>query len=89
VRAANVVDVGYSRGEILEGIKKAISPGFRGGLDGLINPYGDGQAAERIVNALATAKLDERLVRKRFYSPDEEGSVKDVGKFHLVRPAVS
>ena len=29
-----------------------MSPAFRATLDGLVNPYGDGQACKRIVDAL-------------------------------------
>lgn len=67
VRAANVIDVGCSRTEILKGLRKAVSPAFRGTLKGLENPYGDGHAAERIVARLKTVPLDGRLLMKRFH----------------------
>ena len=66
VRSKNVLDVGYSRAEIREAITRAISPGFRAGLDGLVNPHGDGHAAERIVGKLKETKLGEELLVKRF-----------------------
>ena len=67
VREKNVIDVGYSREEILAGIEKAVSPQFRASLDDLVNPYGDGHAAERIVDRLAQVELDDHLLLKRFY----------------------
>ena len=66
VRAANVIDVGYERAEILEGIRQATQPAFRDGLQDLTNPYGDGTASEKIVHHLKTVALDDRLVIKRF-----------------------
>ena len=55
LRAANVVDVGPDRDEILAGVDAALTPAFRAGLSGMKNPYGDGHAAERIVEALHAA----------------------------------
>jgi len=66
VHVENVIDVGYSRAEVLEGIRKAVSPEFRAGLGGLVNPYGDGCAAELIVDKLKQVKLSD-LLRKRFH----------------------
>ena len=67
LRGTNVIDVGYSKVEILEGIRKSVSPGFRNGLEGLVNPYGDGHAAGRITDRLKQVMIDERLLLKRFY----------------------
>jgi UDP-hydrolysing UDP-N-acetyl-D-glucosamine 2-epimerase len=66
LRAANVVDVGYARDEIVSGVQSAIAPSFREQLCDLANPYGDGHAAERIVARLKSAALDDRLIRKVF-----------------------
>lgn len=66
LRAANVVDVGHGREEILAGLRRALDPAFRRGLAGLRNPYGDGHAAPRIVGVLAEVALGRRLVQKRF-----------------------
>jgi UDP-hydrolysing UDP-N-acetyl-D-glucosamine 2-epimerase len=67
-RAANVIDVVAERDAIRTGILRAKSPRFVAGLEGLQNPYGDGRAAERIVNVLRDAVLDERLIVKRFHT---------------------
>jgi UDP-hydrolysing UDP-N-acetyl-D-glucosamine 2-epimerase len=63
LRGANVIDVGYSTAEILAGIDRALT--LR--LKGTINPYGDGHAAPRIVQALKTTPLD--IIEKKFYNP--------------------
>jgi UDP-hydrolysing UDP-N-acetyl-D-glucosamine 2-epimerase len=68
VRAENVIDVGYSPEEILEGIRMAVSPSFRARLRGLANPYGDGHASEVILMRLKKVDLDSRLIVKRFVS---------------------
>ena len=66
IRAKNVIDVGHRQEEILEGIRKAVSPSYRESLDDLVNPYGDGHAAERIVAKLKRTDL-KALQYKRFY----------------------
>jgi UDP-hydrolysing UDP-N-acetyl-D-glucosamine 2-epimerase len=66
IRAANVIDVGFSSSEVLSGIKRAIDPAFRAGLATLQNPYGDGNAAEKIVKALASVEINQKLLMKRF-----------------------
>lgn len=71
LRAANVIDVGYSSYEILVGISKAVSQEFRASLVGLSNPYGDGHAASRIVKRLKDVPLDKRLLVKRFVDQTE------------------
>ena len=67
IRAANVVDVGYGKAEIMRGIQQAMKSGFRKGLDDISNPYGNGHAAEVIIEKLKSISLDERLLVKKFY----------------------
>ncbi len=68
----NVVATGYGRDDILEGIHRVTSPDFRNGLKTLVNPYGDGHAAERMVEVLRTVALDEaRLIQKTFHDLDQ------------------
>jgi len=67
VRAANVIDVGYERGQVEAGVRRAVDPAFRAGLKDLVNPYGRGDAAETIVDRLKEVELDERLVAKAFH----------------------
>ena len=70
VRAANVIDVGYGREEIIEGVRKALQPGFRQSISDVVNPYGTGEAAEKIVGHLRTIALDDRILFKKFYNID-------------------
>jgi len=63
-RARNVLDAEPRADSILEKIAIAQSAAFRESLRGMANPYGDGHAAERIVEVLTTAPLD-KLLRKR------------------------
>ncbi len=64
-RAANVIDVEAAADSIGAAIERALQPELRASLDGMENPYGDGQAAERIVRILVSAPLGERLLLKR------------------------
>ena len=67
LRGKNVIDVGYARTEIADGIKKALSAEFKAGLSDLVNPYGDGRATDRIIGKLKELKIDGALLRKRFH----------------------
>jgi UDP-N-acetylglucosamine 2-epimerase (non-hydrolysing)/GDP/UDP-N,N'-diacetylbacillosamine 2-epimerase (hydrolysing) len=66
-RGRNVIDVSCSRKEILSGIEEATSPIFRQSLRNLANVYGEGRAAEAIVDQLKRVKLNRDLILKRFY----------------------
>lgn len=66
IRARNVIDVGYSREDILNGILKALDVQFRETLKDLENPYGDGDSSSRIVRVLKSIRIDDHLLRKRF-----------------------
>lgn len=70
-RAANVIDVGGTRAEIRAGIDRALDPAFRSKLKGLVNPYGDGQAARRIADRLVSVELGPRLLHKTFVDWEE------------------
>jgi UDP-N-acetylglucosamine 2-epimerase (non-hydrolysing) len=67
LRAANVIDCEPESGAIVAAIERAVSADFRASLKGLINPYGNGHAAERIVRVLREIPLDAKLIEKRFY----------------------
>jgi UDP-hydrolysing UDP-N-acetyl-D-glucosamine 2-epimerase len=63
----NVLDCGNRREEIAAAMDEALSLEFRDGLEGLVNIYGDGHAAERIVERLKTLPLDDSTLIKHFY----------------------
>jgi UDP-hydrolysing UDP-N-acetyl-D-glucosamine 2-epimerase len=67
VHGQNVLNVGYERKDISEGIRRATQPSFKLALATMKNPYGDGQAAEKIVNKLKNVPLDRELLVKRFH----------------------
>jgi UDP-hydrolysing UDP-N-acetyl-D-glucosamine 2-epimerase len=62
VTGANVVHTGTRREEVLAGIERALALK----LNGMENPYGDGNAAGRIIERLRTAGPD--LLIKRFHN---------------------
>lgn len=68
VHGQNVLNVGYERIEILEGIRRATEASFRPSLASMKNPYGEGQAAEKIVSKLKSVALDRELLVKHFHT---------------------
>ena len=64
-RARNVLDAEATPTSILDQIAIARSPNFRSSLAGMENPYGDGHAAQRIVEVLASVPLGEELLIKQ------------------------
>jgi UDP-hydrolysing UDP-N-acetyl-D-glucosamine 2-epimerase len=69
-RAKNVLDAKADKQSILEKIEKARSNNFKSSLEGMTNPYGDGHAAERIVEILTSVPLDGDLLWKRASNPE-------------------
>jgi UDP-hydrolysing UDP-N-acetyl-D-glucosamine 2-epimerase len=63
-RARNVLDAEPLAASILQQIRKAETQSFRESLVGMTNPYGDGEAAERIVDVLTTLPPRDRLLLK-------------------------
>jgi UDP-hydrolysing UDP-N-acetyl-D-glucosamine 2-epimerase len=64
-RAGNVLDAAPEANSIRARIEEARSPQFRERLTGLVNPYGEGRAAEKIVQVLTTTPLSAELLVKR------------------------
>lgn len=65
MRSTNVLDVGYSKKEIEQAIRRALSPEFKKIVAQCTNPYGDGKSAKRIADILETIPIDENLLVKR------------------------
>jgi UDP-N-acetylglucosamine 2-epimerase (non-hydrolysing)/GDP/UDP-N,N'-diacetylbacillosamine 2-epimerase (hydrolysing) len=63
-RAANIIDAPADTSEICAALAQALDPAFRAGLLEMANPYGDGTAAVRIANELATIPLDGLLIKQ-------------------------
>lgn len=68
VRAASVLDVPGDPARIRRALQEALSPSFRDRARRVTNPYGDGRAAERIVEVMRAAPLG-RLIPKGFVDP--------------------
>jgi UDP-hydrolysing UDP-N-acetyl-D-glucosamine 2-epimerase len=73
IRAANVIDVGYGRSEILAAIVEASSFKFRDSLQTLVNPYASkhGSAVSCIVDALKQLVFHDALLQKEFHDLTE------------------
>lgn len=65
LRGANVVDAAIDLLEIENGLKRVSDPAFRATLKGMASPYGDGQSAKKIVDALEEQVSNPQLTRKR------------------------
>jgi UDP-N-acetylglucosamine 2-epimerase (non-hydrolysing)/GDP/UDP-N,N'-diacetylbacillosamine 2-epimerase (hydrolysing) len=63
-RARNVLDAEPETNAILARIGEGMSDDFRASLAGMRNPYGDGHAAEKIVQVLTTTPLSDPLLVK-------------------------
>ncbi len=67
-RAKNIVDAAPQAADILAAVDIARSEAFRASLTGMTNPYGEGRAAEKIVEVLTTVPLTQDLLMKRHNS---------------------
>ncbi|MDX6462103.1 MAG: hypothetical protein QOE55_5800 [Acidobacteriaceae bacterium] len=63
-RARNVLDSEPETNAILARIEEGMSSEFRASLAGMANPYGDGHAAEKIVQVLTSTPLSGELLVK-------------------------
>lgn len=65
IRAASVIDCRLDPAEIQDAVERLMSAEFQTRLKTVVNPFGDGHAADRIRDILATVPLDG-LIRKSF-----------------------
>jgi UDP-hydrolysing UDP-N-acetyl-D-glucosamine 2-epimerase len=63
-QAANVVNVGNHKDEIVTGVRLATSPEFVARAHGAQNPYGDGTASHKIVSILKEIEINQKLLQK-------------------------
>jgi len=66
MRPDNVIDVDNSVDSIVNGIELAMEAKITNRFAKLMNPYGDGHAAERIVDRLKAVPIDSALLLKRW-----------------------
>jgi UDP-hydrolysing UDP-N-acetyl-D-glucosamine 2-epimerase len=71
-RARNILDAEADVLAIRAKIAEATSASFRESLAGMTNPYGDGHAAEKIVQVLTSTPLTEDLIVKRAVSSEDQ-----------------
>ena len=64
-QAANIIDTIPNESAIIAAIEKALSTDFIESLKGLINPYGDGCAAEKIQQVLSQLDINQELIFKK------------------------
>jgi UDP-N-acetylglucosamine 2-epimerase (non-hydrolysing)/GDP/UDP-N,N'-diacetylbacillosamine 2-epimerase (hydrolysing) len=74
-RARNVLDAAAEPESILARVVEARSAAFRASLAGMCNPYGDGHAAERIVEVLTSVAPGPSLLIKRAVPVSPENSL--------------
>lgn len=66
-RGSNVIHVGGTKAEILAAFAEASQHAEARAFDGLLNPYGQGNAAQKIVEVLESAPSREALLDKKFH----------------------
>lgn len=76
-RARNVIDAPADAAAIAHAIQTALSQPFRESLQGMTNPYGDGHAAEKIVEVLTSVELSESLLVRRARPLNPDGTWAD------------
>ena len=67
LRGKNVIDVPCNTNAILAGIRQALNSEFKAALQGIPNPYRQGNAAKIIVERLKSVAIDKKLLMKSFY----------------------
>lgn len=66
LRACNIIDVPYGKETVKTGVSKALDDNeFRKQLKSCSNPYGDGNASDKIAKILSEIKIDRELIQKR------------------------
>ena len=63
VAASNVISVNPEYADIVAAIQKGLSSDFRASIKNCVNPYGDGGAAEKILNILKKTNFDDLLIK--------------------------
>lgn len=65
IRSRNVIDVPFDAGSIVDAVREAASDSFRKDVSQVVNPYGDGCAAGRIVEVLRRLPDRNSLLKKQ------------------------
>ena len=67
IRAQSIINCNPNARSICDAITQAYSNEFQKVLKGVINPYGDGGASEKIIEILISFKNFDSLIKKEFY----------------------
>ena len=74
LRARNIIDVEADIDQIVESINRAMAPDFRPSLEGMVCPYGTGDSARRIADALAV-NVDRTALLRKHICPSEPSTI--------------
>jgi GDP/UDP-N,N'-diacetylbacillosamine 2-epimerase (hydrolysing) len=66
IRADNVIDCTPERDTIMQAIQKLSSREFQDGLERVVNPYGNGGVAEKVLAVIRDHPLDG-ILKKSFF----------------------
>jgi len=66
LKALSVIDCEEKKDDIVNAIKKALSPEFQESLKGIVSLYGEGDASQKIKEFLKTVSLDGVIIKKFF-----------------------
>ncbi len=66
IRAGNVIDCAPDQGGILDAMHSLFSQEFQDGLEQVVNPYGDGGVAEKVLAVIRDYPLDG-ILKKSFF----------------------
>ena len=66
LKALSVIDCDPIESEITTALKKLYSPDFQSKLQSVKNPYGEGNASEKIIEVLTKSSIPENM-KKVFY----------------------
>ncbi|MCH9023424.1 MAG: UDP-N-acetylglucosamine 2-epimerase (hydrolyzing), partial [Planctomycetes bacterium] len=67
IRHKSVIDTDYSVDHIKKGIEMTMSKDFRKSLKEMRFKFGDGHAAEKMVDIISKVSIDQKLMRKKLY----------------------
>jgi len=70
IRHSSIIDTDYSTESIQKGIDKAISEDYRKCIKKMTCKFGDGRAAEKMLNIIKDIEINEKLMRKKLEFPE-------------------
>ena len=72
LQSENILNCSAGADSIVEAMNKALSPEFRKTCQGVISPYGDGHAAERIAEKIVSIVFQSQIeLKKSFFNLEE------------------